>query len=78
MENEAPKALREAQIAAMEAFFAFNDAMNAGELSINDLSEIMSKAIEDGFDMLELHLGMANIALGIARAKKAKKDKDVE
>lgn len=51
------------QIAAMDALFAFSEAMTAGGLSIADLAAVMHKAIADGSDLLVIQLSMAILAL---------------
>ena len=54
--------MKQAAIDAMNALFDFSEAMHQGELSINDLAEVMTEAIECG-DMLAIELSMAQIAL---------------
>ena len=56
----------EAQFKAMEAIFSFSEAMTEGELSTNELTEIISLAIEEGHEMLLIQLSMATQAVKAA------------
>ena len=45
-------------IDAMEALFAFSEAMSKG-VTMQDLADVMTMAIKDGHDMLRIQLAMA-------------------
>lgn len=54
--------LTDHQIKAMQGLFDFSDAMEEGELSVNDLKEVMLKAISEGHATLRVQLIMATLA----------------
>lgn len=55
------------QMDAMDALFAFCEAMNKG-LSTNDLADVMRASIASGHDRLAIDLAMASHALRLALA----------
>ncbi len=60
-----------AQIKAMDALFAFADAMSdGGGLSTSDLIDVMELAIDGGWDMLSIQLTMAGMAVEEAKKRK--------
>ncbi len=60
----------EYRIRAMEALFAFSDAMEQGELSIIDLRAIILDAVDDGHDVMRIGLLMACNALELAKGER--------
>lgn len=56
---------------AMEALFAFSKAMEEGDVSTRDLSQVMGLAVEDGFDLLQIGLAMASAAVDMARDQRS-------
>ncbi len=61
--------LSEQQIRAMETLFDFQEAMEQGNLSINDLADVMVFAIESGHVQMGISLTMAQMALETAKSR---------
>ena len=54
--------MNEHQIDAMEAIFELCEAMSKGNMSLNDLTEVIRAAVSEGHDMMAIQLSMAAIA----------------
>ena len=55
----------------MEALFAFQDALNTGEVTTVELEDVMRMAIASGHDMMMIGLTMALVALERSQGDKA-------
>jgi len=51
------------QIDAMDAVFAFSEAMTEGDLTILDLQNVIRLAVADGHEMLQIQIAMLSVAL---------------
>ena len=57
---------RKHQLVAMKAIFDLDTAIASGKLSVNDLSEILTKSVEAGWDHLAIIIAMVSMAVRIA------------
>lgn len=61
---------RDHQIEAMEHLFAFCDAVHNGNLTGSELTEIILAAVEEGHEMMQICVVMAQFALREALRRK--------